>query len=75
MTFEIELYASDYVLMKNGEPVDAINPPTIYWAKQESDLIRERELQEGETWVSMTELPTELQDKYREAIKYRWREN
>ena len=64
---QIELHEDDYVLMKDGKPVEALT--VIY---HHSSVIRlfntEFILEDGEAFVSMTELPAEVQEQYIEAI-------
>ena len=71
MTFELELYATDFVLLKNGEPMEGVD---IIYDQGFIDELYEHgfTLQEGEQFVAMSNLPSELQDKYRASInKYR----
>lgn len=64
---KIKLHEDDYVLIKDGKPVEAMN--VIY---HHSTVIRlfntEFMLEDGEAFVSMTELPTEIQEQYIKAI-------
>ena len=59
---EIELYDTDYVLFKDGKPVESLY---IIYGKDYDGF----ELEEGEEFIKMTELPVEWQEKYKEALK------
>lgn len=59
---EIELYDTDYVLFKDGKPVESLD---IIYGKDYDGF----ELEEGEEFIKMTELPVEWQEKYKEALK------
>ena len=60
----IKLNDTDYVLLKNGEPVEGLD--VRYDQSSVIDLFDSGfVLEEGERFVSMTELPLELQERYR----------
>ena len=65
---KIELYDTDYVLFKNGKPLETLD---IIYAKESIEELFEDgfELEEGEEFIKMTELPTEWQEKYIAEIK------
>ena len=57
------LYKTDYVLFKDNKPVEPLD--IIYAEQSVKDLFEEGfELEEGEQFISMTELPIEWQEKY-----------
>ena len=60
---KIELYDTDYVLFKNGKPLETLD---IIYAKESIEELFEDgfELEEGEEFIKMTELPTEWKEKY-----------
>ena len=63
----VELYDTDFVLFKNGEPVESLD--TIYAKESMQELLDDGfELEDGEEFISMTELPLEWQNKYIKAI-------
>jgi len=59
----IQLYPTDFVLLKNGEPMEGVD---IIYDQGFIDELYEHgfKLHEGEEFVAMTALPQELQDKY-----------
>ena len=65
---KIELYDTDYVLFKNGKPLETLD---IIYAKESMEELFEDgfELEESEEFIKMTELPTEWQEKYIAEIK------
>ena len=65
---KIELYDTDYVLFKNGKPLETLD---IIYAKESIEELFEDgfELEEGEEFIKMPELPTEWQEKYIAEIK------
>lgn len=64
---QIELHEDDYVLIKDGKPVEALD--VIYDESSVIELFNEGfRLEDDEAFVSMTELPAELQEQYIKAI-------
>tara|TARA_R100001224_G_scaffold58789_1_gene34809 strand:- start:338 stop:580 length:243 start_codon:yes stop_codon:yes gene_type:complete len=64
----IKLYDTDFVLFKDGKPVESLY--TIYGESSVKELFAEGfELEEGEQFIKMTELPAEWQQKYIDSIK------
>lgn len=63
----IELYATDFVLLKNGKPMEGLD---IIYAQSGLDELSWDgfTLQEGEKFVAMTELPNTLQAQYIEVL-------
>tara|TARA_A100000171_G_scaffold25083_1_gene23419 strand:+ start:917 stop:1144 length:228 start_codon:yes stop_codon:yes gene_type:complete len=63
---KIELYDTDYVLFKDGKPVESLD--IIYGISSMQELLEDPsfdfKLEEGEKFIKMTELPIEWQDKY-----------
>ena len=60
---KIKLHKSDYVLFKNGKPVEPLD--IIYAKESMQQLLADGfELKNGEQFISMTELPKEWQQKY-----------
>ena len=58
-----KLYATDYVLLKNGQPREALD--IIYNQSAVVTLFNEGfKLEDGEEFVSMTALPAELRELY-----------
>ena len=59
----IELYATDFVLLKNGEPMEGLD---IIYVQSSIDELYECgfKLQEGEQFVAMSDLPSEWKNKY-----------
>ena len=65
---KIELYDTDYVLFKNGKPLETLD--TIYAKESMEELFEDGfKLEEGEEFIKMTELPAEWQEKYIAEIK------
>ena len=63
----VELYDTDFVLFKNGEPVEPLD--VVYAIESVQELLDDGfELEDGEAFISMTALPLEWQNKYIEAI-------
>ena len=60
---KIELYDTDYVLFKNGKPLETLD---IIYAKESMEELFEDgfKLEAAEEFIKMTELPTEWQEKY-----------
>ena len=60
---QIKLYKTDYVLFKDGKPVE---PLDIIYAKESMQQLLEDgfELKDGEQFISMTELSKEWKQKY-----------
>ena len=65
---KIELYDTDYVLFKNGKPLETLD---IIYAKESMEELFEDgfKLEAAEEFIKMTELPTEWQEKYVAEIK------
>ena len=60
---EIELYDTDYVLFKDGKPLESLD--IIYGIASMQELLDDGfKLEEGEEFIKMTELPVEWQEKY-----------
>jgi hypothetical protein len=60
---QLKLYETDYVLFKEGKPVEPLN--IIYCKESMQQLLEEGfKLKEGEQFISMTKLPIEWQQKY-----------
>ena len=60
---EIELYDTDYVLFKDGKPLESLD--IIYGISSMQELLDDGfKLEEGEEFIKMTELPVEWQEKY-----------
>jgi len=65
----IKLYDTDYVLMKDGKPVEDMYPPSIYHISQVEEMLGDRfTTEDNEEFVSMTALPMELQEQYKKSI-------
>ena len=65
---EIQLYNTDYVIIKGGVPISDFD--IVYHYTSIIELFNDGfNLEEGEEIISMTELPQELQDKYIATIK------
>lgn len=65
---EIELYDTDYVLFKDGKPVEPLD--IIYGISSMQEVLDDGfKLEDGEQFIKMTELPVEWQEKYKEALK------
>jgi len=64
----ITLHDTDFVLFKDGKPLE---PLDIIYAKESMEELLEDgfELEEGEKFIKMTELPIEWQEKYIAEIK------
>jgi hypothetical protein len=63
----VELYDTDFVLFKNGEPVEPLD--VVYAIESVQELLDDGfEFEDGEAFISMTALPLEWQNKYIEAI-------
>lgn len=59
----IKLNDTDYVLLRNGEPVEGMD--VRYCHSSVIELFNDGfRLEDDEAFVSMTELPIELQEKY-----------
>lgn len=59
----------DYVIIKNGEPLESLD--IIYHKTSMQDVIEDGfELEEGEEWVKMTDLPKHLLDRYIENMEF-----
>ena len=57
------LYETDFVIIKNGEPVESYD--TIYHYSSVVELFNTGfKLNEGEEFISMVELPPNIQEKY-----------
>ncbi len=57
------LYKTDYVLFKDNKPIEPLD--IIYAEQSVKDLFEEGfKLEDGEQFISMTELPIEWQEKY-----------
>jgi len=68
MKNEIKLYETDYVIIKDGVPIDSFD--VVYHYTSIIELFNDGfSLEEGEEIVSMTKLPQELQDKYIKEIE------
>ena len=60
---QIKLYKTDYVLFKDGKPVEPLD--IIYDKESMQQLLEDGfELKNGERFISMTELPKEWKQKY-----------
>jgi hypothetical protein len=67
----IELYDTDYVLFKNGKPLESLD---IIYSGQSSiqELYDDGfKLEKGEEFIKMTDLPQEWKQKYINKIKER----
>ncbi len=63
----VELFSTDYVLLKDGEPLE---PLDVIYDKQ-TVIEVERDgflLHEGESFVAMTDLSDELKERYIKAM-------
>ena len=64
----IKIYETDYVLMKDGKPVE--DDDMIYHHTTIVEMINNGfKLGEGEYFLSMTDLPQDLKDNYIKAIQ------
>jgi len=64
----ITLHETDFVLFKDGKPIEPLN--IIYDKESMEELFEDGfELEEGEKFIKMTELPIEWQEKYIAEIK------
>ena len=64
----IKIYETDYVLMKDGKPVEEYD--MIYHHTTIVEMINNGfKLGEGKYFLSMTDLPQDLKDKYIKAIQ------
>ena len=64
----MELYETDYVIIKDGVPISPFD--VVYHYKSIIELFNDSfSLEDSEEIVSMIELPQELQNKYIETIK------
>jgi len=64
----IKIYETDYVLMKDGKPVEEYD--MIYHHTTIIEMVNNGfKLGEGEYFLSMTDLPQDLKDNYIKAIK------
>ena len=64
----IKIYETDYVLMKDGKPVEEYD--MIYHHTTIVEMINNGfKLGEGEYFLSMTDLPQDLKDNYIKAIQ------
>jgi hypothetical protein len=63
----VELFSTDYVLLKHGEPLE---PLDVMYAKQTViELVRDGfVLRDGEAFVSMAHLPDGLKERYTKAM-------
>lgn len=63
-----KIYETDYVLMKDGKPVEDFD--MIYHHSTIVDMFNNGfKLGEGEYFLSMTDLPQDLKDNYINSIK------
>jgi hypothetical protein len=63
----VKLYDTDYVLFKDGNPVEPLD--VVYAFESMQELLDDGfELEDSEAFISMTALPIEWQNKYIEAI-------
>jgi hypothetical protein len=63
----IKIYETDYVLMKDGKPVEEYD--MIYHHTTIIEMVNNGfKLGEGEYFLSMTDLPQDLKDNYIKAI-------
>ena len=63
-----KIYETDYVLMKNGKPVEEYD--MIYHHTTIVEMVNNGfKLGEGEYFLSMTDLPQDLKDNYIKAIQ------
>jgi hypothetical protein len=66
----IELYDTDYVLFKDGKPLESLD--IIYGQSAIQELYDNGfKLEKGEEFVKMTDLPKEWKQKYINKIKER----
>jgi len=64
----IQLFKTDFVLIKNQQPIEPLD--IIYNVSSVKELFDNGFiLDNGESFVSMTELPKNLQKKYLDSIK------
>ena len=68
MNNEIKLYETDCVLFRDNKPVESLD---IIYAKESVEELFEDgfELQQGERFIKMTELPIEWKEKYIAELK------
>lgn len=60
----MKLFSTDFVLLRNGKPMESLD--IIYSQESvEETLANGFILKEGEEFVSMTDLPKELQEMYK----------
>ena len=70
----IKIYETDYVLMKDGKPVEDYD--MIYHHSTIIEMVNNGfKLGDGEYFLSMTDLPQDLKDNYINVIKNREGEN
>ena len=64
----MKLFSNDFVLLRNGKPMESLD---IIYAKEsvEEAFANGLILKEGEEFVSMTDLPKELQEMYLDTLK------
>ena len=64
----MKLFSNDFVLLRNGKPMESLD---IIYAKEsvEEAFANGLILKEGEEFVSMTDLPKELQEIYLDTLK------
>ena len=63
-----KIYETDYVLMKDGKPVEEYD--MIYHHTTIVEMVNNGfKLSEGEYFLSMTDLPQDLKDNYIKAIQ------
>ena len=66
----IELYDTDYVLFKDGQPLESLD--IIYGQSAIQELYDDGfKLEKGEEFIKMTALPQEWKQKYINKIKER----
>lgn len=64
---KIKLHKDDYVLLRKGEPAEALD--VIYHHSSVIELFNDGfRLEDDEAFVSMTEIPIELHEQYIKAI-------
>lgn len=64
----VKIYETDYVLMKDGKPLEDFD--MIYHHSTIVEMFNNGfKLGEGEYFLSMTDLPQDLKDKYINSIK------
>lgn len=65
----MEFSEYDYVLIKNGQPLESLD--VIYYFSSIIEMFNMGfKLEEGEEFVCMTDLPSELKNQYIKTLSY-----